>query len=186
MNSNNENKTVTPFGEYGILIRDVRQSNVCKPDLSKIKESEYLFQRGCSFDIYKWNGDAYIPSLHYDGKDYIKGSGKVSKDLMPMHIWLESLDDLQKWLGPYYEAAIACMLAPDKKKTKPDVSDIEDALSDLWKKPYDDYYKDTIINDKTWKDNTYWDTTTISNTFNDISTSLDNVKKQVKKWKAIK
>ena len=27
-----------------------------------------------------------------------------------MHIWFQTLEDLQKWLGEYYDSAISCML----------------------------------------------------------------------------
>jgi len=171
-------KNVTPFGEYGILIRDIRQSNICKPDMTKLKDADYLFQRGCSFDVYKWSDEKYIPSLHYDGKDYSKasdiGNAAPFDSLMPMHVWLESLEDLQKWLGEYYEAAIACMLAPEKKSKKK-TSDVEDAINEMFKKskPYD----------KTWKAADW----TTSTTFNsDITTKLDNMIQKEKTWKAIK
>jgi len=185
-------KNVTPFGEYGILIRDIRQSNICKPDMTKLKDADYLFQRGCSFDVYKWNGEKYIPSLYYNGNDYSKASHNSNASpfdsLMPMHVWLESLEDLQKWLGEYYEAAIACMLAPEKKSKKK-TSDVEDAINEIFKrsKPYDDYYKDALDQyDKTWKTDVDW-TTNTSNTFNDdVNTKLDNMIQKAKTWKAIK
>ncbi len=178
-------KNVTPFGEYGILIRDIRQSNICKPDMTKLKDADYLFQRGCSFDVYKWNGEKYIPSLYYNGNDYSKASHNSNASpfdsLMPMHIWLESLEDLQKWLGEYYDSAIACMLAPDNKSKK--------KTSDI----VNDYYKDVLDqNDITWKTadwttNTSNWTTNTSNTFNDdVNIKLDNMIQKAKTWKAIK
>lgn len=176
------NKTVTPFGEYGILIKDIRQSNVCKPDMSKLKESEYLFQRGCSFDIYKWDGEGYFQSLKFDGKDYHRISGNKNTtfdSLVPMHIWLNDLEDLQKWLGPYYEAAIACMLAPDNKSKKK----TSDIVNDYYVLDQDDITWKTAD----WTTNTSNWTTNTSNTFNDdVNTKLDNMIQKAKTWKAIK
>ena len=164
-----DNKNVSPFGNYGICITDIRESRVCKTDMTKIKEADYLFQRGCSFDVYKWNDDkGYEKVLQYDGKDFSKASSK-GNPLFPMHIWHNELEDLQKWLGVYYDAAIACMIAPETKKFK--TSDInEESLNELFKKqmpiitPYkktdDDKWGDVIGDyEKIWKDSTWKDST---------------------------
>lgn len=188
---------VTPFGEYGILIRDIRQSNICPTDMSKIKDAEYLFQRGCSFDIYKWDGDRYTGTLRFDGKDYSKLTPKDTtakppfSTLVPMHIWLNGMEELQRWLGQYYESAIATMLAPEAKKKPKDTSDVEDTLNELFKKQYPysnpmDDWDDGSTKVNPWDYNKKWTTTYTSKTIDDLNNKIDNMVDEVSKWKAVK
>lgn len=169
-------KNITPFGEYGICIRDMRPSNICPIDVSKIKVAEYLFQRGCSFDIYKWNGEFYSGTLRFDGKEYHKLSGEDTKSktphvpLTPMHIWFNGLEDLQKWLGQYYESAITCMLSPGPTKN---ISE-EDETGNVFKNkfPYNKYDWDI-------KNTKYWN-------YKNLNDKLDNMINKVSTWKVIK
>ncbi len=107
-----ESDKVTPFGEYGVHINDSRQNSICKPDMNRLSECEYLMQRGCSFDIYKWSGTDYEKELCFNGNNFDKTGLKPIFNGMPsMHIWFETIEDLQKWLGKYYDSAITAMLA---------------------------------------------------------------------------
>lgn len=183
---------VSPFGNYGVCITDIRESKVCRADMTKIKNAEYLFQRGCSFDLYKWNDDkGYEKVLQYDGKDFNKVHNSKGNPLFPAHMWFNELDDLQKWMGVYYEAAIACMIASETKKQS--ASDVEEALNELFKKQYPTYpYKKTTPNDEwyedntiiPWKDNTW--TTSYNNKIEEMSKTLDGITEKVKQWKPVK
>lgn len=104
-------KITTPFGEYGINITDYREKSISKTDMTRLRDCEYLMDRGCYYDIYKWTGNAYEKVLSFDGDNFTKDSNSPDFAGMPsMHMWFETLDDLQKWLGQYYDSAIATML----------------------------------------------------------------------------
>ena len=106
-----ESSKITPFGEYGIKILDYRHNSVCKPDVTRLNECDYLMQRGCVYDIYKWDEKQYDVSIRFDGNKFTKRFDKKSASgIESMHIWFQTLEDLQKWLGEYYDSAISCML----------------------------------------------------------------------------
>lgn len=109
-----ESNKITPFGEYGINITDYREGSISKTDVTRLRDCEYLMDRGCYFDIYKWDGNkTYDRVLTFDGDNFTKEtSGALFNGIPSMHMWFETLEDLQKWLGQYYDSAIACMLAP--------------------------------------------------------------------------
>ena len=109
-----ETSKVAPFGEYGIRLIDYRPSSICKPNISRLNDCEYLMQRGCSYDIYKWSEQDYETVLRFDGNIFHKPPGKPCRPngnmINPMHMWFKDIEDLQKWLGEYYDSVISCML----------------------------------------------------------------------------
>ena len=108
-----ESSKITPFGEYGINITDYREKSISKTDMTRLRDCEYLMDRGCYFDIYKWDGNkTYDKVLTFNGDNFTKETaGGLFNGIPSMHMWFETIDDLQKWLGQYYDSAITAMLA---------------------------------------------------------------------------
>jgi len=139
-----ESNKVTPFGEYGVHINDSRQNSICKPDMTRLSECEYLMQRGCSFDIYKWSGTDYDKELNFNGNNFTRqGTKYLSNNGIPsMHIWFETIEDLQKWLGEYYDSAITTMLANKN--------------GDIWDTQYDQSISSNGVSGMVPNNNTGW------------------------------